>query len=377
MKNLLLLAIASWSLIGCVDALNQNVTDGSINNDEIKTSKYNVNSFSMNKLVCDPFQDTSPTATGGLKAKLYTMPNGEHPSSLAPYFSTGVMSTQDLYFSEVNVPTRIFSLGFPSETGEEIKTDTGEVINEWFALRLNSVLKLGPNDEEGDYELALLSDDGATLSIKDENGNFVLAVDNDGLHPTRMGCGAVVNMTASTKLTVQIDYYQGPRWHISVIPMWRKVDSSTTPEVKCGVSGNNTFFDFNNNSEPQPTYLGLLDRGWKPISAENWEIEDSNQGGFNPCTEGEALAISDYNVSVFEESFVIVTWKTDKPATSQVIYKNQTTGEEITTTSDNLLRTEHTVFIDIPGRVDPYEFTAVSVGEDLGKAMSEVFILQP
>ena len=32
---------------------------------EVKVSKYNVNSFSMNKLVCDPFQDTSPTATSG------------------------------------------------------------------------------------------------------------------------------------------------------------------------------------------------------------------------------------------------------------------------------------------------------------------------
>ncbi len=342
--------------------------------DDVKVSKYNVNLFSLSKLVCDPFEDSDPTVLGGLKAKLYTMANGERPNNLDTFFNSGVMSDKDLYFSQVNVPTRVFSLGFPTETGEMIQADDGSDLVEWFALRMDSVLKLGPDDEEGDYELALLADDGARLSIKDSEGNYVLAVDNDGLHPTRMGCGNVITMTRDTKLTVQIDYFQGPRWHISVIPMWRKVDASTAAEPRCGQQGNSLFFDFNNNSEPKPAYLELLSRGWMPIASDNWEIEGSNEGQYNPCTEGNGLQISDFDVSVNSENFVTISWTTDKPATSQVLYKNTVSGQEYDTQSDNILRTSHSIMIDFSGVTVPFEFTGISVGEDLSKAMSNPVI---
>jgi len=336
---------------------------------EVRVSKYNVNSFSMNKLVCDPFQDTSPTATSGLKAKLYTMAGGEKPNNLDTFYNSGVMSDKDLFFSEVNVPTRIFSLGFPTETGEVVKADDGTDLVEWFALRMESKLKLGPNDEEGIYELALLADDGSRLSIKDENGAYVVAVDNDGLHPTKMGCGSSVTMTADTKLSVQIDYFQGPRWHISVIPMWRKVTAETLAEPRCGQLGNSLFFDSNNNSSPQPAYNELLSTGWKPIATDNWEIE--GEGEFNPCTEGEGLVMSNFNVGSDAEGLVVVTWTTDKPATSQLMVIDVNNGQDYGPASDNILRTEHSITMDLVSIGLSVDITGVSVAEDLSKAMSD------
>jgi len=341
-----------------------------------KVSKYNVNSFSMNKLVCDPFQDGVATATGGLKAKVYTMANGETPNNLDTFYNSGVMSEQDLYFSEVNVPTRIFSLGFPTLTGDIIKNDDGSDMMEWFALRMESTLKLGPNDEEGLYELALLADDGARISIKDENGNYVVAVDNDGLHPTRMGCGTTVNMTADTRLEVQLDYFQGPRWHISVIPMWRKVTDATVAESRCDQQGNHLFFDFNNNSTPQPAYNELLTRDWAPIKADNWEIPGESENAFNPCTEGEGVTISDFNVSINEDIYTF-TWTTDKPATSQLMQIHTVSGTDLSLPSDNILRTEHSISVNLQASGIAVDVTAISVAEDLSKAMSQPYIFTP
>ncbi len=367
MGKLLSIMVLVLPLTACIETSEDSTS-------ESKVSKYNVNSFSMNKLVCDPFQDTEPTAQGGLKAKIYTMAGGETPNNLDAFYNSGVMSDKDLFFSEVNVPTRIFSLGFPTETGEMVKADNGTDLVEWFALRMESTLKLGPNDEEGTYELALLADDGARLSIKDENGNYVIAVNNDGLHPTRMGCGDVITMTADTKLSVQMDYFQGPRWHISVIPMWRKVSAETAAEPRCGQLGNNLFFDYNNNSEPQPAYNELLSRGWKPIAADNWEI--AGQGEFNPCTVGEGLVMSGFNVTESEGIYTF-SWTTDKPATSQLMVIDSNNGNDYSPTSDNILRTSHSIQLDLASMGLAVDVNAVSVAEDLSKAMSDPYGYSP
>ncbi len=369
MNKVLSMSVMLLSLVACKNNLDTS-------EETVKVSKYDVNFFSMNKLVCDPFQSNNPDPLTGLKAKLYTMPNGETPNNLDTFYNSGVISDKDLFFSEVNVPTRVFSLGFPTETGEMIKADDGGDLVEWFALRMESVLKLAPEDEEGTYELALLADDGSRLSIKNSDGVYEIAVDNDGLHPTRMGCGDTITMTKDSKLSVQIDYFQGPRWHISVIPMWRKVTESTLAEPRCGQLGNSLFFDYNNNSEPQPAYNELLSRGWKPIAAANWEIEGSNQGEYNPCSEGEGLTISGFAINALGEGAVDVVWSTDKVATSQLIIKNLVTNNEITTESDNVLRTEHSIVMSLSPGI-PYEITAISVGEDLSKAMSETVIYTP
>lgn len=375
-KTTLLLSyvLAAVFLQGCFTN-NQGQSTLTTNNPEQGAlSTFDTNLYPLNKVVCDPFDPGTPGPNDGMIATLYYRGTGqERWYTVNEYIEKGKKSQQHLFFSKLDVPTRLFSMGFPSETGESIKNDEQNVLNEYFALSVSSILKLAPADAEGEYELALLSDDGAVMQIRDENGVYQNVVNNDGDHPSRLGCGQRVQMTHDTELVVRLNYYQGPRYHISLIPMWRKVDSSTSAEPRCGHTGNNLFFDYNNNSQPQPAYNELLARGWKPISADNWNMPGFAL--FNPCTEGTIPVISQLTNVANLEGSVRFQWTTNIPASSQVLYKNLRTGEELLTIADNRLRPVHNVSIINLVQGDTYEFRAISISADYGKAISQPITL--
>ena len=120
-------------------------------------SKFDVNQFAINKLVCDPMGGEVGTQdlVEGLHAKLWHLTADQpHYNKVQDYFDYGHPSNQDIFFSEVNVPTRIFSEGFPTLVGDTIKTDDGQNLVEYFAMEFDGGLRLGPDDPEGEYELA-------------------------------------------------------------------------------------------------------------------------------------------------------------------------------------------------------------------------------
>lgn len=341
---------------------------------EVEYHPYDVNNFQLNKIVCDPMGTPGNPGPGdGLIASLFYLESNQPKyTQVSDYMEFGTKSTQKLFFSQLNVPTRVFDQGFPSQTGSLLQNDQNEDLIEHFGLRFRSVLTLAPSDEEGDYELALLSDDGAVLKIMNSEGEFETVVDNDKVHPTRMGCGDVVTFNKATEFDVEIDYYQGPRYHISLIPMWRKVDANTPAEVECGKQGNSRYFDFNNNSQPKQKYLDMLARGWKPIAAENWHLPP--MAITNPCVQGTDPKISNFQIQDIGGGFVSATWETDIPATSQVRVVDPQ-GQERVTQSDNVLRTSHSVRIPIVYN-QVYDFQGISISADMGKSLSRVIQLR-
>ncbi len=343
------------------------------NTPDVEYHHLDVNTFHLNKVVCDPMGGNGNPGPGdGLIAELFYLDTKAHQfKGVQDFFDNGTRSTQKLFFTDINVPTRVFDTGFPSETGSVVQNDEGEDLIEYFALKFKSVLKLGPDDEEGMYELALLADDGAILKVIDIDGNENILVDNDGVHPSRFGCASKsIYMDSSTTLDVRLEYFQGPRHHISLIPMWRKVDANTPSEKECGQQGNGRYFKFNHNSEPQKKYLDLLDRGWKPIAAENWELPLSSI--FNPCQDGTPAKISNFAVEKIAEDKLAVTWQTDLPATSQVLVRDSK-GNEWMTTSDNILRTSHQVVIGQGlTKGETYILQGVAITSDLGKSLGRV-----
>ena len=367
----LLLFFVFISLVGCnqnSQKLSQNEeTDGEIHLES--NHPFDVNTYALNKLVCDPMGGGGAGINDGLIATLFYLDSSQpHYNKVSDYIEYGTQSNKTLFFSELNIPTRRFELGFPSETGDLIKDDLGNDLNEYFAIRFQSVLKLSESDLAGDYELALLSDDGTVMKVVGEDGEYQVVVDNDGNHPTRMGCGETISLDATSEVDVQIDYYQGPRYHISLIPMWRRVDEFTQNETQCGKRGNSMYFDFNNNSTPQQAYLDMLTRGWKPIAQENWHLPPS--AIFNPCSPGQLPIISDLNIRAVGEGFVVASWTTDLPATSQVLYKDSS-GNETLTTSDNILRTSHSIVLSQGLSFgETYTMHAVSISADMGKVLS-------
>jgi hypothetical protein len=241
-------------------------------------------------VVCDPLSSNGTVATnGGLIGSLFYKPDQASNSSfgqVSDFFSSGIKSSQTLYLSQLNVPTRRFTEGFFKQDNSLIRKDNGEVLVEWFALHLESVLKLTTRDLIGKYQFGVLSDDGSIFTITESNGQKT-RIQNDGLHGAQFACASpLVSMDASSRLPMSMDYFQGPREHIALIAMWRKVsDSETTApnEPLCGQgAGDNEFF-FDSNvspSQPQQAYNDLLARGWKPIAMENFELPNNAQ---NPC----------------------------------------------------------------------------------------------
>jgi hypothetical protein len=234
---------------------------------------------------------------------------------------------------------------------------------------------LGPNDPEGTYEFALLSDDGAIWKIKPGDGGYQVAVDNDGDHPTQMGCSTFrMNMTHRTQALMQLDYYQGPRYHISIIPMWRLVTAGQqSPDPLCGQQGNNFFFDPNHGSVALQPYNDLLARGWKPLAAANYALPEGAL--FNPCEGGDAPTISNFTVQDNGGGSVTAHWTTDLQSTTQLRYVDMGTGVDLLTIADNLLSTNHTVTVTglVPGH--QYLFQGVSITRDYGKALSSAITL--
>jgi hypothetical protein len=340
--------------------------------ESIPMHQYDVNKYQLNKVVCDPMGGPGTQgATDGLIAQLFYLKQGQsHYQDVASYINLGTASTQKLFFSQINIPTRVFNTGFPKETGGIVQNDEGADLIEYFALRFKSVLKLAAGDLPGQYELALLADDGSIMKIIDEDGVKRVVVDNDLDHPTRMGCGQKLYFDSTSSYDVELDYYQGPRQHIALIPLWRRVTDTTTQEVECGKLGNERYFDYNNNSTPQKSYLDMLLRGWKPIAAANWHLPP--MAIFNPCVEGTNPIISNFNVRNDGEGYAIVSWTTDIPATAQVLIKDSL-GNEIMTQSDNILRTNHSIFLDAEISFgQTYTFQGISISADLGKTLSRV-----
>jgi hypothetical protein len=200
------------------------------------------------------------------------------------YLGDGTVQNESkLFLSTLDVPTRRFTEGFPTLSGDMVKNDAGVDLLEYFHLSFRSELKLGDDEEEGLYELAVLADDGARLSV---DGSTFL--ESTGVHPTKLLCApadtaGVVDLRRSSSLPIKVEYFQGPRHHIALQLLWRKVDSSRLPEPRCGQLGNEHWFNY--NATPvvaKAPYQDLLDRGWSVIPAHVFRIPRDEY--MNPCT---------------------------------------------------------------------------------------------
>ena len=373
LKTVVMSLLAMLYVVGC-----ENGGNGEIPKDETRFHIYDINAYPLNKVVCDPGGGgggpTSPK--NGIKSELFYRGSGQPRYYRAEdYIAHTTKSEANLFFSDMFVPTRMFSEGFSTQTSGVLKDDNGNKLIEYFGLKMNTNIRLTQEDAEGVYEFALLSDDGSIMKIK-EAGSWRSIISNDGDHPTRLGCSSErITMTSDTKLETEVMYYQGPRYHISNVLLWRKLSDSQMAgqDPRCGLTGNNTWFDPNNNSTPTAEYNNLLSRGWKVVRPENFFLPDESneQTQYNPCTPGTNPIISNFRINELTSTDVFVSWTTDIPSTSQVLLIEVATGNARLTATDNVLRTNHSLQVnDLLNPDVLYSIQAVSVSEDLGRAIS-------
>jgi hypothetical protein len=341
--------------------------------EQIQMSKMNVNLYPVTKTVCDPMGgDNDPRSNAGLKADLYWLPStAAAANSTSDLISRGTKSSKTLFFTQLNVPTRLFNTGFVADSGSAVTTDTGEMLIENFAMRFSSVLRLAPTQAEGLYELAVLSDDGTVLRLRDDDGIYKPVVDSDGNHPTRMGCSAqAINFTRDTEKLLQLDYYQGPRYHIALVVMMRKLNAGQAPgkDPSCGMSSNEAWFDYNHASAPQKAYNDLLARGWQVLTADNYAIP--NSAAFNPCKEGQIPTITGVRLGETFVDSAALDWDTDIMSTSQIVVTNVKTGAQLISTADNVMSLHHHVSLGGLSADTDYTVQAVSISDTYGKGLS-------
>lgn len=337
-------------------------------------SAHDVNLYPMDKLVCSPFGDNSEPGDlkMGIKAELFYF-NSYQPNytTVKDFFKYANNSHRQIFFNQIFAPTRYFTRGFTSETGEMFKTNEGLPLVESFGLKFRTTLKLSSDQEEGEYEFALIADDGAILKYKNSNNQWVELVNNDGVHAARMGCSSnTVNMTRDTELEVELDYFQGPRYAIALVPIWRKANpNNVNKDPSCGLTGRQEFWDRDNNSKPTQGWLELESRGWTVISSKNFHLP--HEADFNPCAHGEAPTISNFFVEVIRPGLVLLQWETDIEATSQVRIVDDS-GLETLTVSDNVLTKLHQVILSNQPVNKTLYLQAVSISNSYGKSLSPV-----
>jgi hypothetical protein len=374
LKNSLVLLIAMSSLAACskkngFGTLEISAESIDAAGQALKSSQYNVNLHPMNKTVCDPW---GGGGTGGLqkglKASLFYRGIGmPRYYSAQEYVDKTVASAQSLFMSDLNVPTRMFSEGFSTQTSGVVKDDAGNKLIEYFGLKFETVLKLRADQNEGSYELGTLADDGIIVKAK-VDGVWKTIINNDGDHPTQMGCAAsALNLNRDSAIPLEITYYQGPRYHIANVLMMRE-PANIGKDQECGKLGNTYYFDPNNQSVPLAPYQGLLARGWAPISADNFYLP--GQESYNPCAPGTNPVISNFAVREVLSNDVLVNWTTDIDSTTQVLVTEVSTGVQTLTSADNLLRTSHNVQVSGLQPGTTYTLQAISISADMGKTMS-------
>lgn len=222
--------------------------------------------------VCDPFGQSGGTlnARSGLAGDLVYFPGGNPgTTSVDDFLAQGTPVNVNLFFTQLNVPSRDFTSGFSVQSGPTLSASDGSTLVEWFALHFRSTLKLGDADPEGDYQLALLSDDGSWLKA-DEGSGMRTLVDNDGLHQPRVACATgKLSLSRGERIPIELAYYQGPRQKIALMLLWRKIATGgSLSDAACG-----------QNRELLTS--SMQSSGWRVVSGENLQLLDSAPA--NPC----------------------------------------------------------------------------------------------
>jgi len=339
----------------------------------------NLNKYPANKVVCDPLSGGQTSQTNfvkGIKASLHYRA-GDIPRfyKSTDYVDFARKSEQNIFLSDMNIPTRMFTEGFSPKVGEVLKDDQGQKLIEYFGLKMSTNIVLADSDEEGVYEFALLSDNGTQMKLKSgsEDVPDEMLIDNDGDHPTRMGCSVkTVKMRRNVMVPVEVTYYQGPRYHIANVLIWRKATEAGKDSL-CGHSGNNLFYDPDHNSNPLQAVKDLESRGWKVLVPDNFMMSADD---YNPCVNGTNPVISNFALGEVILQTVTLSWTTDIAATSQVEITNIATGEVTLTGADNILRTEHQVRLTSLKANTAYKVKAISVSSDLGRSVSTELTFQ-
>jgi hypothetical protein len=257
--------------------------------------------FTMRDVVCNPFATTTPIGPNvvgscrkGLRANLYyasaedrLLDNGalgRKFNSVDKLITLGLRSRALLYLPSLDVRARKFQNGFTTTEGQTLRDDSGATLVEWFALDMESILKLAPGETAGRYHIIVVSDDGVLFDVKNQgDAGLRNLISHDGLRAPSVGCptnGEALQLDSASRLPIRIRYYQGPREDIAISVFWKKVDASTPANnlaaLKCGQQRTSDFYSATPGAVPVG-YQALFDLGYRPLQEGNFILNETVQ----------------------------------------------------------------------------------------------------
>lgn len=209
-------------------------------------------------------------ANGGFFGNLYIQPRalmsapdtqtvgcdqrGDGALGLNAFLSQPTWITQSVLFQSLDIPGQNFLQGFPAGTANGLIS-----VDSYFAINVTGLFHLAAGEVEGDYQFAVIADDGAQLSINSGDGASQLLVDdekpasyNNGscLSQTQaphLSCTAVwgdqtaasvmtVHLAPNQQLPLNVTYWQGPGQALALVVLYRQVPSvaSALVDTDCG-----------------------------------------------------------------------------------------------------------------------------------------------
>lgn len=142
--------------------------------------------------------------------------------NLDKYITSGIKHPVDLYFSNFNVPTRSFDQGFGSDDAF-LKSVKDEKLIEWFSIHARGFLLLPQAEESGFFHVVTQSDDGIRIKV---GGEVIL--ENDNTHAPTIDCASkVIELKKGEKKAFELQYFQGPRYHIALVTMIKRIEDPT------------------------------------------------------------------------------------------------------------------------------------------------------
>jgi len=189
---------------------NNNPTDSNNNNQST------IDPLNPPVIVCNPLSGDmcDVDSNQGLIGNLYyllptTYPGVIGQALLDDYRDVGTKVDELILFTQINVTPRSWTAGFSNgNTDDSLILDSdGNVLLEWFSVDLHGYLDLPP----GEYQFAMISDDGMQVIIDDE-----VVLYDDGTHSPRVHCSDNVVAFTDEDKSIQVRYFQGPRNQIAM-----------------------------------------------------------------------------------------------------------------------------------------------------------------
>lgn len=243
----------------------------------------------LNGFIGDIYTLGHSIAKGVVSVKSYFL-EGQKVNSLV--LGEEDVSDVKLVLPSIGIPTQSHTNGFMIDgtTLLDPREDSPKKLMEYFALNMSSVFYIPQESEDyksnviqesGSYQFALISDDGAIISVIDYQGNFLSElINNDGIHASKMSCSRVIEITKGEPIPLHLQYYQGPATEIALSLVWRKVEPNSNDDhlENCGKTSQNFYGTVGGGADPAyviddpqagTMWAALVDQGWQVVSSKN------------------------------------------------------------------------------------------------------------